>query len=285
MAARRRRPPPERRVARTRRRHQRSDTGARVIAAIPAIAFAIFIVASGGLIFALGLVALGWLALHELYSMMARAQPLILAGWVALAGMVLGALYGDQFQVLLALACAFPLTYFLAVVRPRRENVSWGVAATIMGVCWIGLPLAHAVLLRELDHGGALVVDVLIGTFIGDTAAYFCGRAYGRRPIAPRISPNKTLEGLIGGIVGGTFAFWLFAISYQDWIAGTDALLIGVSVALAAPVGDLFESLIKRDLDVKDTGRFFGAHGGVLDRLDGVFFTAVTGYYVSVAVL
>jgi phosphatidate cytidylyltransferase len=142
------------------------------------------------------------------------------------------------------------------------------------------------VFLREVDHGGGLVLDVLIGTFIGDTAAYFGGRAWGRRRLAPQISPNKTLEGLLTGIVGGTLAFWIFAVAYQhEWFHGPDALLIGFCVALAGPVGDLFESLIKRDLEVKDSGRFFGAHGGVLDRLDAVLFTLVTGYYVSQAVL
>lgn len=258
-----------------------------MLAAIPAVAFAIFIVAQGGLVFALGLLGLGVLAMHELYTMMDRVKPAKLAGFIALAGLLLTALYGDQFQILLALALAVPVTFVFALLRPQRENVSWAVAVTLLGVAWIGVALAHAVLLRELPHGGALVVDVLIGTFIGDTAAYFGGRAYGRHKIAPQISPNKTLEGLIAGIVGGTFAFWLFAISYQDFFdgKGVEALLIGFCVALAAPLGDLFESLLKRDLDVKDTGRFFGAHGGVLDRLDAVLFTAVTGYYVSVALL
>jgi phosphatidate cytidylyltransferase len=158
------------------------------------------------------------------------------------------------------------------------------MAVTLLGIVWIGVALAHAMLLRELPHGDGLVVDVLVGTFVGDTAAYFAGRAYGRHPLAPRISPNKTVEGLVGGIVGGAAAFWMAGL-YQDWLSGTDALIIGVCVALAAPVGDLFESLLKRDLEVKDTGRFFGAHGGVLDRLDAVFFTAVTAYYVSVALL
>ena len=97
--------------------------------------------------------------------------------------------------------------------------------------------------------------------------------------------PNKTLEGLIAGIVGGTFAFWLFAFSYQDWFPGTSALIIGLCVAIVAPIGDLFESLIKRDLDVKDTGRFFGPHGGALDRLDAIFFSVVVAYYVAVALL
>ncbi len=99
------------------------------------------------------------------------------------------------------------------------------------------------------------MLATLIGTFIGDTCAYFAGRAWGRRPLAPLISPNKTLEGLLGGIAGGTFAFWVFMFGYHDWIPGGQALLIGFCVALAAPMGDLFESLLKRDLDVKDTGK------------------------------
>jgi phosphatidate cytidylyltransferase len=144
---------------------------------------------------------------------------------------------------------------------------------------------AHAVLLRELPHGGNLVLAVLAGTFIGDTAAYFGGRTLGRIPLAPTLSPNKTLEGLACGVIGGTFAFWFVAVAYEDWIAGVDALVIGGAVALAAPIGDLFESMVKRDLGVKDTGRLFGAHGGALDRLDAVLFSIVTAYYVSVAVL
>jgi phosphatidate cytidylyltransferase len=264
----------------------RSDVAARVLAAIPAIAFAIFIVSQGGLVFAVGLIALGILAQTELYTMMARVRPVNLAGFVTLVGLVLAALYGTAFHVLLVLVCSVPLTFFLGLLRPRRENVSWAVAVTFLGIMWIGLGVAHAVLLRELPHGGALVLDVLIGTFVGDTCAYFGGRAWGRRRLAPQISPNKTLEGLITGIVGGTVAFWLFAVAYQhEWFKGPDALLIGFCVALAGPVGDLFESMLKRDLDVKDTGRFFGAHGGVLDRLDAVLFTVVTAYYVSRAVL
>lgn len=264
----------------------RSDLGARLLAAIPAIAFAIFIVAQGGLVFALGVVVLGVLAQAELFTMMARVRPVNLAGFLALAGMVLAARYGGKSQVLLVLVLSVPLTFLLALLRPRREHVSWAIAVTFLGIVWIGLPVAHAVFLRRLDHGGALVLDVLIGTFVGDTAAYFGGRAWGRRPLAPSISPNKTLEGLLSGVVGGTLAFWLFAVAYQhEWFKGPDALLIGFCVALAGPVGDLFESLVKRDLDVKDTGRFFGAHGGVLDRLDAVLFSVVAGYYVSVAVL
>jgi phosphatidate cytidylyltransferase len=105
---------------------------------------------------------------------------------------------------------------------------------------------------------------------------------YGRRPLARRLSPNKTIEGLLIGMVFAVAATW-FAGLYQDWLTGSDALLLGLGVALAAPVGDLFESMIKRDLDVKDTGNIFGPHGGLLDRLDAVFFTIVAGYYLAVA--
>jgi phosphatidate cytidylyltransferase len=222
----------------------------------------------------------------ELFGMMDRVRPAALAGFIALAGLCLAAHFGDQYQVLLVLAASVPLTFVVSLLRPRREFISWAMGVTFLGIAWIGLAVAHAIFLRDLPHGGGLLLDVLIGTFLNDTCAYFAGRAWGTRPIAPQISPNKTLEGLLGGIIGGTFFFWLFAVAYQhDWFKGPDALLLGFCVALAAPLGDLFESAIKRDLNVKDAGRIFGAHGGVLDRLDGVFFTVVVGYYVSQAVL
>ena len=258
-----------------------SDLAPRVIVALPAILFAVFIVWQGGEVFAVGLVLLGVIALGELYLLMGRVRPPALAGFVTLAALLAAALYGEPRHVVIVLVAAFPVTFLLALVRPRREHVSWAIAATMFGALWIGLAMVHAVWLRETPHGDGLLVDVLVGTFVGDTFAYFGGRMYGRRRIAPLISPNKTLEGLLAGIVGGTLAFW-FAGLYQDWLTGWDALLIGFLVAIVAPVGDLFESMIKRDLEVKDTGRLFGPHGGVLDRLDAAFFTIVVGYYAAV---
>jgi phosphatidate cytidylyltransferase len=135
------------------------------------------------------------------------------------------------------------------------------------------------VLLRHLPHGGGIVIDVLVGTFLGDTGAYLGGRMFGRRPLAPRVSPNKTLEGLLIGIAFAILGVW-FASLYQDWLPKGHALLLGVGAANATPVGDLFESFIKRGAGTKDTGTLFGPHGGALDRLDAVFFTAVIGYYI-----
>ena len=273
-----------RREARPRRDRGDRELRQRVLWAIPAAIFAIFIIAQGGLVFALGISALGIVALHELYSLTRSVRPVDLAGFVAMVGMVLAALFGEPFHVMLALACAFPLTYAVAVARPWRERVSWAIAVTLFGVVWVGLPFAHAVFLRELEHGGALVLDALLATFIGDSIAYSVGKAWGRRKLAPRISPNKSWEGLVAGVVGGTLVFWGFEAAYQEFLTAGQALLIGFSVALAAPLGDLFESLIKRDLDVKDTGGLFGPHGGVLDRFDAIFFSVPVAYYVTLAV-
>jgi phosphatidate cytidylyltransferase len=276
---------PDRQVRRERPRRPRgpgSDLRARVIAAVPAIAFAIFIIWRGGLVFALGVILLGLVCLHELYGLFDRVHPIRLAGFLGLIGLSLAALYGAQFQVLLVAVAFVPVLFALAVAAPIRPHPTLGMAVTLLGVWWIGLAIAHAVLLREAPHGNGILVDILVGTFVGDTAAYFGGRALGRRPLAPRISPKKTLEGLGVGILFAVAATW-FAGLYQDWLSGTDALLLGLTVALAAPVGDLFESFVKRDADTKDTGTLFGAHGGALDRLDAVLFAVPAGYYVWTA--
>jgi phosphatidate cytidylyltransferase len=256
---------------------QRSDLGARLLAAAPAIAIALFLVIEGGLIFTLGMLVFGGICMHELYAMYDRAHPVRLAGFLGLAGLLLAALYGSQYQVLLVAVAIVPVLFGLTLTQ-QRPSVA-GMAVTLLGVYWIGFALAHAVLLRNLPHGQGIVIDVLVGTFLGDTGAYLGGRLFGQRPLAPRISPNKTVEGLAIGMVFAVLGVW-FAGRYQEWLPGTHALVLGLGVALVAPVGDLFESFIKREAGTKDTGRVFGAHGGALDRLDAVLFTAVVGYYI-----
>ncbi len=248
-----------------------------MLVALPAIALALFLVIEGGSIFTLGLFALGCLCMHELYGMYARAHPARLAGFLALAGLLAAALYGGQFQILLVAVAALPVLFALTLLQPRPSVA--GLAVTLLGIYWIGFALAHAVLLRGLPHGEGIVIDVLVGTFLGDTGAYLGGRMFGRRPLAPRISPNKTVEGLFAGMAFTIAGVWL-AGRYQDWLPGTHALVLGLGVALVAPVGDLFESFVKREAGVKDSGGVFGAHGGALDRLDAVLFAAVVGYYI-----
>jgi phosphatidate cytidylyltransferase len=281
-----RRPPPPtaRRTRRTRRRNERSDLGGRVLVALPAIAFAIFIVVQGGLVFAIGVTALGVICLHELYEMTAIVRPVKLAGFLGLIGLVLAAHYGSQFQMVLVTVALVPVVFGLMAMGPRRRSPTLAMAVTLLGVVWIGYAIAHAVLLEDLHNGNAILVNVLVGTFVGDTGAYFGGRMFGRRPLAPALSPNKTLEGLLIGMVFAV-AGVMFAGLYEDWFSNAQALLLGVGVALAAPVGDLFESLIKREAGAKDTGRLFGAHGGALDRLDAALFAIPVGYYIWVALM
>ena len=261
----------------------RSETTRRVLWAIPWIAFAILIVAVGDVLFAAAMVGLGVVGLREYFSMTARAEPFPVPAFLTLAGMVVAAHFGTSFQVLLAAACGFPLVYAFAAQRRALENITYSIAITMLGIAWLGIGFSHAVLLRDLPlHGGALVIDVLVATFASDTAAYAAGRMFGHRKITPRISPNKTLEGLIGGFLGAVLGFWCAGL-YQDWLSGNEALIMGAVIGLLAPIGDLFASMIKRDCDVKDTGRLFGPHGGLIDRLDAVLFTIVAGYYLSVA--
>jgi phosphatidate cytidylyltransferase len=259
------------------RREPGSDLRARVLAAIPAIAVALFLVIEGGLVFALGMFVLGVICMHELYGMYQRAQPARLGGFIALAGLLAAALYGNQFQVLLVAVAALPLVFGLTLLQPRPSVGA--IAITLLGIYWIGFALAHAVLLRGLPHGLGIVIDVLVGTFLGDTGAYLGGRMFGRRALAPSISPNKTVEGLVIGMLFAVLGVWI-AGRYQEWLPGTHALVLGLGVALVAPIGDLFESFVKREAGIKDSGGLFGAHGGALDRLDAVLFTAVVSYYV-----
>jgi phosphatidate cytidylyltransferase len=266
------------------RRRQGSDLPGRFATGVPAAAFAVLIVVTGGWPFALAALGLGLVCLHELYAMFDEVRPARLAGILGLVALVVAARAGDETHVLLVAVALLPLVFWLTVAGPSVEGGTFGMAIVLLGVYWIGLTVAHAVLLRDLPHGGGILGAVLIGTFAGDTGAYFGGRALGSRQLAPRISPRKTVEGWVVGVLVAILAVWCTGL-YQDWLSGTDALLLGLAVGLAGPVGDLFESFVKRDAGAKDSGALFGAHGGALDRLDGVLFTVVVGFYVWQALL
>jgi len=257
--------------------HGTSDLQQRILVGVPAAAVALFFVVFGGAPFTAFLVVLGLVSLHELYAMYPQAHASRLAGFVGLIGLLVAADLGDRDQIVLALACVVPLTFGLTLLQPRGGAPA--IAVTLMGVSWIGVALAHAVLLRELPDGKDLIINVMVGTFVGDTGAYLGGRMFGRTPLAPSISPNKTVEGLAIGAVAAILGVFVAGF-YEDWLSNADALILGAVIAVAAPVGDLFESYLKRDAGTKDTGVVFGAHGGALDRLDAVLFSVVATYYV-----
>src|SRR4051794_10938382 len=155
------------------RRNSGSDLAARILAALPAIAFAIAIVWAGGTVFAVGLIALGLVCLHELYAMFDRAHPARLAGFLALIGMVLAAHYGGREDLLLALVLSLPLTFFVAVAQRRGGAPS--IAVTMLGIVWIGLAFRHAGLLRGPPPRHPLLGGRLLGAVPGGTGAHLRG--------------------------------------------------------------------------------------------------------------
>lgn len=249
------------------------DLAPRVAVAVPAAALLLALNHAGGLAFALALGLLGGLGQAELARMAGLPRAAALPGCLGVAAVPVLALYGE--------AGAAGVVAALALAAAAAAGRGRAAAVTAGGLAWLAACLAHAVLLRELDHGAGLVVDVLLATFLGDTAAHLFGSAFGRRRLAPAISPNKTVEGLVAGIVAGTAACWLAGALFQDWLSSAEALALGLACALAAPAGDLLESAVKRRAGVKDSGRLFGAHGGVLDRVDAAIVAAVAGYYVA----
>lgn len=256
-----------------------SNIAARVMVAVPAgIVALLCILTSPETLAALALV-IGAVALHEFYVLSHHIKPIRLAGFLTLIALVGVGLWGHQFQLVAVIAAAFPVVFLMSAFAGPRENATFGMATTLFGSFWLGIPLAHALWLDQLPHGEMVIIDILLGTFIGDTFAMFGGKLFGRTKMAPALSPNKTVEGLVIGMLGATMTVW-FAGLYQDWITGSNAILLGLGVAIAAPIGDVFESYIKRDFAVKDSGRAFGAHGGAMDRADAALFTLVVGYYI-----
>jgi len=164
--------------------------------------------------------------------------------------------------------------------------LSWSEARTLRGALafflmtlWIGTPLAHLELIGELPDGRYLVLVAVVGPWISDSGAYFIGRFFGRHELSPALSPKKTYEGAIGGLLVTVAAVGYFAYEFLD-VSIIEAALLGVAVSAFSQAGDLFESALKRILDLKDLGHVLPGHGGILDRIDSLLFTAPAVYYL-----
>jgi phosphatidate cytidylyltransferase len=267
---------------------KRSDLLSRVLVGVPAAVLAVVFVDIGGIGWMLLMAILACACLSELYRMLEGWRPVPAVGFLVAIGMCFAARYGTLADVVGAGLISLPLVFLAILGRGQSEDGAVTIASTLLGVLWIALPFACAVLLRQVTGangvavGKGILIDVMVGTFVGDTAAYLGGRLFGRHPLAPMISPKKTIEGLGCGALATIVAVVVAGLYQQAWLPHSTALLLGVAVALLAPAGDLFESLIKRDIGIKDAGSMFGAHGGALDRLDAIIFTIVVGYYIAI---
>jgi phosphatidate cytidylyltransferase len=235
--------------------------------------FLFTLVAAGGLV-----------ALHEFYRLARQLRPLVLAGYGGAVAGLLGAHLDGTWWMLGGFLLTFVLAFVFAAVSETRQSTTVAIATTVLGAGWIGLGLGHLLLIRELDPNGRLaLIAVLLTVFVSDTMAYVAGRVAGRHRMTPVMSPGKTWEGFTAGAIAGVFTSFL-ALYEEDLFDDTwRALVLGAVIVAAGPIGDLFESLVKRDLGTKDTGRLLLGHGGVLDRIDSLLFAAPAAYYTLVA--
>ena len=154
----------------------------------------------------------------------------------------------------------------------------------MLGAAWIAFGLGHLLLIRDLHvHGRLVALPCCSTVWAADTFAYFGGRLLGRHKMAPTLSPSKTWEGFVIGALAGVFvAFVTLYDTRHTYLPVWKAVVLGVVVVIAAAVGDLFESMLKRDMQVKDTGRLLGGHGGILDRVDALLFASAASYYLLI---
>ena len=247
---------------------------------LPAVLFLVWL--GGWWLFALAAVAVV-LALHELFRMTRPLRPVALAGFAGALGAVLGAQLGGLDWMVAGFAVTLLLAFVLRGLAGGRASLTASLGVTVLGAGWIGLGVAHFVLLRDIEENGRLAAfTVLLAVFAADTAAYFAGKIFGRHRLAPAVSPGKTWEGFLAGTAACVFVTWV-SLYRTGFVDGWRSFVLGGVLALAAAAGDLFESGLKRDMEVKDSGRLLAGHGGMLDRVDALLFSAVAGYHVIAA--
>ena len=257
------------------------------------------LVAAVGLPLVLGMLWLGgwWLftllaiaacvGVHEFVTTARPLRPLAPGVYGGVLLTLVGARSGGIVWLLGGFLATFVLAFVLHALSSTRAPTTAAVGSTILGAAWIGLGLGFLLLLREMhDHGRLIAFTVVLAAWAAATFAYFGGRLLGRHRLAPRLSPGKSWEGLLIGAVAGVFVAFIALYDTRDrYLAIWQAVLLGIVLVLAEVIGDLFESALKRDLEVKDTGRLLGGHGGMLDRIDGLFFAAPAAYFLVVAFL
>jgi phosphatidate cytidylyltransferase len=225
----------------------------------------------------------GLLALHELYTMGRGLRPLVIGGYVGMILTLIGAALSEVPWMVGGFFATILVAFVVFGFSDARPSATAAISLTLLGVVWVGGGLGCLMLLREIpEHGRLAIFTVLLAVFADDTAAYFVGRAIGRHKMAPRISPGKSWEGFVAG-TAAAMAVAFFAMYDQGFLTDLEALALGAAVALSSTLGDLFESAIKRDLGVKDSGHLLAGHGGVLDRIDSILWAGPAAFYVVLA--
>jgi phosphatidate cytidylyltransferase len=229
-----------------------------------------------------GIVAVsGCLCLFELYRLCFQDSPRpfpVAIGLLGCLALIVGPHYPDLVQPGLLVAVIAVLSFPLLVETPILDSLRQG-AIVLTGMLYVGLTLSYLVLIRLMPEGEFLLIFLLLVTWAADTGAYYVGTLYGRRLLAPSISPKKTFEGLVGGFIGATIIAFIARWTFMPAFSSLETVVLALFLTVAGLWGDLVESAIKRSVGVKDSGGLLPGHGGMLDRLDSLLFSAPAFYY------
>jgi len=261
---------------------------ARLLTAAFGVPIAIICSLVGGIPFLLAINLVIGVGLYEFYRMMEAKgiRPFKAVG--VIAGLVVswyvyfqGGFYSSLFITLVLIAIMV-----MELLRRNGELAVFHIASTIFGIFYVAWLGSHIILLRQLgegipgeDLGGMFVILAFALAWGTDSGAYFVGNAIGKRKLLPRVSPEKTLEGALGGVLVCLIVAFIAKFTFAPFLAAIDALVLGIISPAMATLGDLVESLMKRDVKVKETSRALPGHGGMLDRFDSVLFVAPLVYY------
>ncbi|OGR25933.1 MAG: phosphatidate cytidylyltransferase [Desulfuromonadales bacterium GWD2_54_10] len=254
----------------------------RLVTALILLPVVILTILKGGpVLFACLLGIFTFIGMHEFYRMALPDRTV--EAWLAAA---CGALFifipftGDDRLVLGAVAALFMAFALLFLFRIKDiADAAREVAYATLAFFYIPFLLMHLVLLRQTTHGVQWLFVIMLIVMTNDSAAYYTGSAFGRHKLYPLVSPKKSIEGSLGGLVGSIGGTLLARFTFFPQLTLTDALLTAIFIGILGQTGDLFESLLKRSFGVKDSGTIFPGHGGVLDRLDSIIFAAPAAYY------
>ncbi len=253
----------------------------RILVAIAAIPFLLFMAYWGKWLFLLFTLTIGTLSFHEFASMGKEKgyalSEILGIGFIFL--FILNAYYTftDSFLLVFLL----PIFFALSELTKNKPNAIANIGAGLFGILYIGLFSASLIWIREFYHenilysrGGMLIIALFVTIWLCDSAAYFLGTAFGKHKLFPRVSPKKSWEGAVAGFIFSVLSMIVMREFFLQFLSITDAVIIGVLIGIVGQVGDLIESLIKRDAGVKDSSTLIPGHGGIFDRFDSLLFTA-----------
>ncbi len=254
-----------------------SDMKQRLMSATPIALGMLFLLGYGNVFILIGLCAMvGGVAICEFCHLLKKQQISLPQYTMVFCSIVI--VSSAEFSPFVAWALVlakFALSCFMQE-KDWRQDLLFAMA-----LFWIPLPLAHLVALSQLQEGSSLLVLVVLSIWVVDSAAYLGGKRWGKVKLCPGVSPGKTVEGALCGVLAGIVFAVISMPLLVEFLSLFDALIVGVAIGIVGQLGDLIESRLKRFCDAKDSGYFLAGHGGVLDRLDSVLPSLVVVYYLA----